>query len=440
MSTIKDLIKKHVNFEMRATINEKFIDISNVRSIKSGIKVLIPKKIILFRRKIRYHHKNRRELAKLKKGDVDILFISHEDSMTGAPRIVYEIAKSCKDDYKIKYLSLTKGLMTELVKNTFDDVYNTDWIKSSVCENSREEEDEVFDKYIHKVLKKINPKLVYANSLGTFKYVIEAKKLCIPTIFHLHELGPAFISCRADNYLKEIEDSADKVVVVSEVCRRLMIDNFKFEPEKIELVNEFINSEEVKKKSETVNLDILRASLGINKDDFVVVGCGHASLRKGTDLFLKACEVVRRNNNNNIKLLWVGRTREFNDKIKEYDEILDIDKIFTGETMNPFPYINLADLFVLPSRSDPFPLVVLEAMSLGKPVLSIRNGGGSEEQLGENGIFIDEFDGEQLGDKIIELSMQNLTEIGASLKERQKDYDSKGNIEKVKKMIQEVIK
>jgi L-malate glycosyltransferase len=43
-----------------------------------------------------------------------------------------------------------------------------------------------------------------------------------------------------------------------------------------------------------------------------------------------------------------------------------------------YDYLNLADGFVLTSREDPFPLVMIEAAWLGKPIVAFNSGGVSE--------------------------------------------------------------
>ena len=53
--------------------------------------------------------------------------------------------------------------------------------------------------------------------------------------------------------------------------------------------------------------------------------------------------------------------------------------IFTGFVKDPQNYFATFDLFALTSREDPFPLVALEAASLGKPVICFENAGGMPE-------------------------------------------------------------
>jgi glycosyltransferase involved in cell wall biosynthesis len=51
---------------------------------------------------------------------------------------------------------------------------------------------------------------------------------------------------------------------------------------------------------------------------------------------------------------------------------------------NPFPFISQADVFVLPSRKEGFPIVLLEAMALGRACVATDCPTGPRELLGEN--------------------------------------------------------
>jgi glycosyltransferase involved in cell wall biosynthesis len=57
---------------------------------------------------------------------------------------------------------------------------------------------------------------------------------------------------------------------------------------------------------------------------------------------------------------------------------------FIDAKPNPYTYMSMCDIFMLPSREDSFGLVGLEAASLGKPVLCFAGGGGMQEFVEED--------------------------------------------------------
>jgi len=76
----------------------------------------------------------------------------------------------------------------------------------------------------------------------------------------------------------------------------------------------------------------------------------------------------------------------------------------TGFRKDALSLINAADVFVLPSRAEPFGLVLLEAMALGKPVVSMAAGGPLEiVKSGETGFLVPPGDSAVLAGAIIAL-------------------------------------
>jgi glycosyltransferase involved in cell wall biosynthesis len=74
-----------------------------------------------------------------------------------------------------------------------------------------------------------------------------------------------------------------------------------------------------------------------------------------------------------------------------------------GFRQDAISLIRAADIFVLPSRAEPFGLVLLEAMALGKPVVSIAAGGPLEiVKNGETGLLVPPGDPPALAGAIIE--------------------------------------
>ncbi|WCO65866.1 glycosyltransferase family 4 protein [Iamia majanohamensis] len=118
-----------------------------------------------------------------------------------------------------------------------------------------------------------------------------------------------------------------------------------------------------------------RRAMGVRDGQRLVLGCGEASARKGTDLFL---EVAARLADDDVHLAWVGR------RLRAFARRLDLDGARTGldgrvtwvgEVPSPAAHLAAADVLVLPSRHDPQPLVPVEAALVGTPAAAFAVGG-----------------------------------------------------------------
>jgi glycosyltransferase involved in cell wall biosynthesis len=77
---------------------------------------------------------------------------------------------------------------------------------------------------------------------------------------------------------------------------------------------------------------------------------------------------------------------------------------FVGARPNPQDYLAVFDVFTLVSREDPFPLVSLEAASLGKPVVCFAGSGGAPEFVeSDSGFVVPYLDLEGMADRCVEL-------------------------------------
>ena len=82
--------------------------------------------------------------------------------------------------------------------------------------------------------------------------------------------------------------------------------------------------------------------------------------------------------------IWIGNQRD----ITEFD--LPLNCHFVGNIPNAGAYCSRADLFMLPSNYEGLPMVIIEAMSFGKPVVASNVGGVSEiVGNGKNGYTLD---------------------------------------------------
>jgi glycosyltransferase involved in cell wall biosynthesis len=127
---------------------------------------------------------------------------------------------------------------------------------------------------------------------------------------------------------------------------------------------------------------------------------GHFSHLKGVDVLLEAFSLFSKFIGN-VTLVLVGEGPMKGYLQKEIDKTrLNSQVIFTGQVNNPLDYMQSFDVLVVPSLYEGCPSVILEAFSLGIPVLGSR-AGGIPEILGNNELL---FSGkEELASKLEQL-------------------------------------
>jgi UDP-glucose:(heptosyl)LPS alpha-1,3-glucosyltransferase len=124
--------------------------------------------------------------------------------------------------------------------------------------------------------------------------------------------------------------------------------------------------------------DSLRAMWGVPSDAIVLLFVGSGFHRKGLDLLVEALGRLRLQGFQNMRAIVVGRGR-----IRRYQRLAARLAVadwvrFEGFQSEVERYYAAADLFVLPTRYDPFANACLEAMACGLPVLTTDANGAAE--------------------------------------------------------------
>lgn len=132
------------------------------------------------------------------------------------------------------------------------------------------------------------------------------------------------------------------------------------------------------------NNNELKLKYGIKENDIVVMFTGRPVPQKGVkELLVAFKEVIK--SHNNVKLLIVGNAGFGNSIKTKYDEELKViadtikeKVVFTGFIdNNQIPYIHsISDISIVPSiYNDPAPLVVIESVCSGIPLITTDSGG-----------------------------------------------------------------
>lgn len=135
----------------------------------------------------------------------------------------------------------------------------------------------------------------------------------------------------------------------------------------------------------------------------VILGVGRLQPQKDFPTLLKAFAKVRKVRDARLVILGEGGERERLEKLAQDLGIRD-DLSMPGFTVNPFPYMKGARLFVLSSRFEGMPNVLLQAMAMGAQVVATDCRSGPREILrgGELGGLVPVGDPDALASALLE--------------------------------------
>ncbi len=330
-----------------------------------------------------------------------ILFISHETTLTGAPKVLLlflKWVKANRKDVVVDVLTLRGGNLSEEFKHSCNHFYDfsalTQYKKPSLFERILmkfrfKKKKDLKEKWIG-VLSSNHYDVIYANSIPSLEVAVTLKRQSkfAKLLLHLHELDTVL-----NMYLNKSENTlcdVNQFIAASSIVKANLVDNWDVEKNKIEVVYEF---------SEVSQVDLKRQS-----KQFVVGASGTVETRKGTDVFIQIARLVNKTNpDSNIKFVWVGKdTKEsyVQGDLKKLNLINSVK--FVGEQTNPINHFNEFDIFLMTSREDPFPLVCIEVANLKKPIICFEGASGTQEILEHGGGYVvPYFDVEAMTEKIM---------------------------------------
>src|SRR5690606_10979442 len=168
------------------------------------------------------------------------------------------------------------------------------------------------------------------------------------------------------NLMKEF----DWMIFGSAQTRQIIDDLYRVNYPNSSVIYNVINIEEARTKA-----DLMKVDFAIHP---VFCSVGRLHFRKGYDALIRI-----------HKRLWdegfahsvavIGGGNEM-ENLKNQTKELDVEKTFLllDTQKNPYAFMKEAEFFILPSRSESYPLIIGEAMGLGKPIISTNAGGIAE--------------------------------------------------------------
>lgn len=249
------------------------------------------------------------------------------------------------------------------------------------------------------------PELIYVNSVASANMLEFLSFVDCPVICHVHELAGAIDALGTEN-MARLEVRKPLYIAVSQAVKDSLVFDQRISPNRIEVVHGFVPKSRGTTEPETAQ-QVVRRRLGIPEEAKLVCACGSIGFRKGTDIFLEvAARVVQQYWEGPVHFVWIGGTSDKVDTMRRQVANSSLRGVvhFTGATSNTEAYFKAADVFVLTSREDPFPLVVMEAAQQGAPVVCFGAAGGAREFVETDaGFVVPELSVENMSERIIQL-------------------------------------
>lgn len=209
--------------------------------------------------------------------------------------------------------------------------------------------------------------------------------------------------------IKRLYNYADRIVSVADGVKYDLVKNFGVDENIITTIYNFIDTDNIyEKMKEEVSSDIL-SFVGDSK---VILNVGRLHEQKNQKkILIQFAKLLQEDRN--IKLLIIG-TGFMSSKLDSLIKTLGLEDFvrIIPYGKNPFPYYKLASLFVLASRYEGLPNVLLESMACGVPIVAVDCLSGPRELLKDDYNYEERIAGYEVCSKGILVEQADTDETG----------------------------
>lgn len=315
-----------------------------------------------------------------------IIFISHDAARTGGSILLLNLIRLLKESggYESTVV-LRKGGVLEADFSAVAQTFT--WNNPIQAQNKRKLTRRIAERVSGKrdqnreILEEVAKADVIINNTITNGELLERilKGYGGKVFSYIHELKIASLRFASPKGINLTIQLSDKLLFPSQSVKYYLETIYHINPGKLFPLSYYLESEKVNE---------IRTA-GNNEKTLVIGACGTLDWRKGIDIFISVASYLKHLNVlDEFAFIWKGADSNREEYLRSMYDIENaglkeaIQFLPADREMNPF--YNSIDVFFLPSREDPYPLVVLEAASFSKPVICFQNAGGASEFVQED--------------------------------------------------------
>jgi glycogen synthase len=264
----------------------------------------------------------------------------------------------------------------------------------------------IYERAVERIVQLAEFDIIHAHDWLTCRAAIRAKEITgKPLIVHMHsiEADRAGKDFAGNPLVREIEELslllADRIIAVSAHTKKAIVREYGIPADKIEVVhNSFDPGALIQSSGDNAYayLDSLK-----RQGYKIVSNVGRITIQKGLPNLLQAFKHVVDHAPKSM-LLIVGSGDQYYELIGLAAQLGISKHVIFADFQRGKNYrdvYTIADLFVMPSVSEPFGLTPLEAIGYGTPVLISKQSGVSE--VIHNGLKVDFWDIHEMANKIV---------------------------------------
>lgn len=307
------------------------------------------------------------------------------------------------DVHNMKCTAINSILKPYVTSQSYKEMYGTKLFFNQYG-NDLFEEVSLYARKAYYIIKKEKFDIIHAHDWLTLPAAMLAKRISgKPMVVHIHATEfDRTGDTGANPLVYEIErrgmEMADLVIAVSNFTKNKIIKYYGIDPRKIRVVHNAVEEPSGMYNNVGFFEDIYRLK-SVGKK--IVLYLGRLTLQKGPDYFIRAAKKVLEVYPNATFV--VTGTGDMQNKIIELAAELGVSSniIFTGFLREDelAKVYKAADLYVMPSVSEPFGITALEAMKFNTPVLLSKQSGVSE--VAHNTLKVDFWDINEMANKIV---------------------------------------
>jgi glycosyltransferase involved in cell wall biosynthesis len=313
--------------------------------------------------------------------DRPILLVSHQATLTGAPRVLADLGRAAAQMGATVVFLFKEGGNELESYSRIGHVYLLSQFNNS------------FEQAARSIMSSHDPRVAVFNTITTTRYAEIMKSLdpdimCIGWIHELPTVINSFFGGRET--VINAHTYCDKLAFGSDYVRQQFAVEYGLDSDSLYVLPYIWKVPMLSGSAKAIDNEAMPTANIVDssndKNAILLLGCGTAEPRKGLDIFIRVAyqvlESCKEEHRSRIKFAWYGcppYSDNYVDFCKFDAKRLGINEFIEFKSVSDEFAEKLAQTtaFMLTSREDPYPLVILDSMANGVPFVCFEDAGGS---------------------------------------------------------------